>query len=693
MKFNILRPQRGARGALLALLITLCLQTVAAAGRNAGDDWYVMRNQGQKVGWMRLGTERSDSGVAMRDEIFFDSEGQQGRFVHSMTARPDAQLTPRHFALEVLRARKPWTLEADVAAGKLTPRRQVGMPVIEGSVKIAPEFATEFSAMRLASAMVKAKDSQRKVALLGAWEKPLIVRGELRYEREQSIDVGGRRVTAARYVLSNADTADRIYWLDSGQRLVKVQVFGRIEFELADERTAKADEAPRPRALARAARSAVPVVPAAQRGPLATSKLPVFPGASGFGSRTAAGRGGRVIEVTTLADDGAGSLRAALEADGPRIVVFRVAGTISLSRALEIHSPRVTVAGQSAPAGGILLRDAGLVIATDDVLIRHLRIRPGNKGAINPEDNDALQINGGRNVVIDHVSLGWSEDEVVQVWEGSQDITLSWCLFSDALNKSRHAKGRHGAGVLIANGSERVTLHHSLLANLDFRNPLVKDAGAVDVIENLVYNWGRTGGEVVDQVGRVAELNIIGNDYLPGPASAKVPAFVVNKGEEPGSRWPKIYADDNRGPQAVADADKQFAMFSLGFEGKPLPNKVRMKTAFQHARVKRIGIQALQAAVLAQVGATRPLRDSIDARVIENVRGNNGRMINSPDEAGGYPRLAAGKAPPDDDHDGMADGWERSVGLNPNDGSDAAADRDGDGYSNVEEYLESLSGP
>ena len=677
--------------ALLALLLAVLFTRDTLAASRAGEEqWYVMRNHGVKVGWMRLATERSAKRVAMNDEVFFDSEGKQGRFVHDMTARDDIHLTPSHFALDVVRPRKPWSLDADIAAGKLTPRRQQGMPAITGSVKIAPEFATEFSAMRLAADLDQGEI--RKVVLLGAWEKPLVVVGQLRYERDESVEIGGRKLAASRYVLSNAETADRIYWLDSHKRLIKVQVFGRVEFELADEQRAKASEAPRSRALA-AAPAANAAVPAAQRGPLTASKLPVFPGASGFGTRTAAGRGGRVLEVTTLADDGAGSLRAALEARGARIVVFRVAGTITLTRPIEIHAPRVTVAGHSAPGGGILLRDAGLVVATDDVLIRHLRIRPGNSGAIDPENNDALQINGARNVVIDHVSLGWSEDEVVQVWQASRDVTLSWCLFSDALNKSRHPKGRHGAGVLIANGSDRVSLHHSLLANLDFRNPLVKDAGAVDLIENLVYDWGRTGAEVVDQVGREAQLNVIGNLYLPGPASGKIPAFVVNKGEAVGSVWPKIYAYDNRGPPAVADRDPQFAMFSLGFEGKPLPEVVRTAVAFKHASVKRIGANGLQAAILAEVGATRPRRDTSDARVIEQVRGNSGRIIDGPREAGGYPRLAAGTAPPDSDHDGMPDSWERSAGLNAKDAADAAADRDGDGYTNIEEYLESLIAP
>ncbi len=182
----------GMVGLLLALVMVLWVQAVSAA-----DAWYVMRNQGVKVGWMRLGTERSAKGVALRDEVFFDTQGQQGRFVHRMTARNDAHLTPSHFALDVVRSRKPWTLEADIAGGMLTPRRQLGMPAIKGAVKIAPEFATEFSAMRLAAAT--GKGATRKVALLGAWEKPLIVLGELRYEREERLEIGTR--FAVRHIL------------------------------------------------------------------------------------------------------------------------------------------------------------------------------------------------------------------------------------------------------------------------------------------------------------------------------------------------------------------------------------------------------------------------------------------------------------------------------------------------------------
>ena len=237
---------------------------------------------------------------------------------------------------------------------------------------------------------------------------------------------------------------------------------------------------------------------------------------------------------------------------------------------------------------------------------------------------------------------------------------VSWCLFGEALNKSRHPKRRHGAGVLIGNRSERVSLHHSLLANLDFRNPLVKHAAAVDIVENLVYNWGRTGGEVVDEIGCVAHLNVTGNLYLAGPAS-RIPALVVNQGETAPSIYPKIFALDNRRPQAVAERDQQFRVFSLGCDRQTVPRAVRVSQAFASPAVPRVGSATLQATILAQVG--------------------------------GYPRIAAASAALDSDYDDMPDACEVGAGLDTRNAADAGADRGGDGCTNIEEYLKSLLGP
>src|SRR5690606_28289437 len=163
-----------------------------------------------------------------------------------------------------------------------------------------------------------------------------------------------------------------------------------------------------------------------------------------------------VIAVTSLADSGPGTLREAVETKGPRIVVFRVGGPISLKSQLVIREPYITIAGQTAPGDGIVIRDMGIVIGTNDVLIQHLRVRPGNGADIRPDHNDGIQIfgrngdmTGAWNVVIDHVSVSWGEDELVSTWFAPHDITISWSIISEALSRSRHKKGTHSAGLLV----------------------------------------------------------------------------------------------------------------------------------------------------------------------------------------------------------------------------------------------------
>jgi hypothetical protein len=175
--------------------------------------------------------------------------------------------------------------------------------------------------------------------------------------------------------------------------------------------------------------------------PLPTG-LPAFPGAEGFGSTTPGGRGGAVLEVTSLDDHGPGTLRAALEAKGPRLVVFRVGGVIALEKQLEVREPFLTIAGQTAPGDGVELLHAGLVIWTHDVVVQHLRVRPGNVTTVEPDDNDAIQVNGepdgtggAFNVVLDHVSASWGEDEVLQTYFGVHDITVSWSIISEGLDR------------------------------------------------------------------------------------------------------------------------------------------------------------------------------------------------------------------------------------------------------------------
>lgn len=422
--------------------------------------------------------------------------------------------------------------------------------------------------------------------------------------------------------------------------------------------------------------------------------LPVFPGAEGFGTRTPAGRGGKVIEVTSLADHGPGTLREALNDPAPRTIVFRVGGTLPLESPLIVTQPFLTLAGQTAPGDGVCLKNAGLVIATHDALVQHLRIRPGNEGRVEPDDNDALTLlgthgkisDGAHHVVIDHVSASWSEDEAVSTWFGAHDITFSWCIVSEALDQSRHHKGHHSAGLLIGDGCDHVTVHHTLMAHNGFRNPLISSGGTHDIINNVIYDPGNLAGEVFDTDSN-SFVNFVGNSFRPG-CSTEPGLFeiIVNS-----SGVPKLYVEGNRGPHHPQKGGDDWSLVSYKFDQKVAPTQYRAAQRFATWPVTATDADTAFSAVLARAGALRPKRDVVDARIVIEVKSGTGSMINSPLQVGGYPKLAGGAASADTDHDGMLDAWEQAHGLDPHNPADGKADADQDGYTNLEEFLHSLT--
>lgn len=440
------------------------------------------------------------------------------------------------------------------------------------------------------------------------------------------------------------------------------------------------------------AQSKIPKNPGTPRPIEPEVGLPVFPGAEGFGTRTPAGRGGTVVEVTTLADDGPGSLRAALDQHSPRTVVFRISGTIELQRPLFIAQPFVSVAGQTAPGDGICLKNCGLVIVTHDVLVQHLRIRPGNEGRLEPDDNDAVSIlgrhgavDGAHHVVLDHVSASWSEDECVSTWFGAHDVTISRCIISEALNRSRHRKRTHSAGLLVGGGSDHVSVHHCLMAHNSFRNPLVSKGGTHDFVNNVMYDWMALPGEIVDDDSN-AFLNFVGNTYRAGPSSDQAPFnLVINS-----NGTPRLFVEGNIGMRRPTSEVDEWSIVSLGFSNQPAPRKYQATERFPTPAVKTWSAAESFENVLMGAGAICPRRDAADQRIVDDVRNSSGKVIDSPGDVGGFPNLQSVPPPADFDHDGIPDDWERDRGLNPRDLADGNADRDGHGYTNLEEYLHSL---
>lgn len=385
-----------------------------------------------------------------------------------------------------------------------------------------------------------------------------------------------------------------------------------------------------------------------------------FPGAEGFGASASGGRGGRVIAVTTLADRGPGSLRAALDQDGPRTIVFRVAGIIDLRSNLKITKPRVTIAGQTAPGGGVCLRGAGLTISADEVIVRHLRLRPGDR-----VEGDALCVLGVKNVIIDHCSASWAVDETVSVsGAGGDGITVQWSLITESLNNSVHAKGEHGYGSLIrANG--RVSFHHNLYAHHNSRNPRPGTYGdgrlQLDFRNNVVYNWGSRAGYSAEDP---ALVGLVANYYKPGPSTRRRKEIFRIGGETTA-----LWAEGN----ALEGVDVPSIAGTLLKEAPPV------------APVTTDSAEEAYRKVLAAAGAVP--RDAVDARVAGEVEKGGGRIIDSPKDVGGWPELAAGEAPADEDGDGLPDEWETKHGFDPKDGSDGPKDADGDGWTDLEEYL------
>ena len=422
---------------------------------------------------------------------------------------------------------------------------------------------------------------------------------------------------------------------------------------------------------------------------LALAAIVAFPGAEGAGASSLGGRGGRVITVTNLADVGPGSLRAAVEAKGPRTIVFAVSGTIKLTTPLRIREPRVTIAGQSAPGGGITLRDHPLEVAADDVVVRYIRSRLGDESK---SESDAIWVLGGRRIILDHVSASWSVDETLSAsanytrpGEGFWDLTVQWSIIADSLTHSLHAKGEHGYGSLIRGGrGARISFHHNLWANHEARMPRpgnysgpdVDPEGAYfDFRSNVFYNWGGSHAGYNADKASLARYNFVDNAYVAGPDSGKPIAF-----QESNTLARAWFAGNSM--NGGVPTDPWSLVVGLNPPGYRLAAPVEMPAVAADAALRAYE------RVLASAGASRS-RDAVDLKVVAGVRDRTGRQIDTQAQDGGWPVLATGLAPKDSDRDGMPDAWERVHGLNPA-RDDSAGDRDRDGYTNVEEYLNGL---
>jgi pectate lyase len=422
--------------------------------------------------------------------------------------------------------------------------------------------------------------------------------------------------------------------------------------------------------------------------------LPAFPQAEGFGAYALGGRGGKVIFVDNLNDDGPGSLRAAVKDPDPRIVIFRVSGTIELQSDLVINHPFITIAGHTAPGDGICLKNFPLKIQhTHDAIVRGIRVRPGIELLEVGTSTDGIAIEYSQNVIVDHCSASWSTDEILNTNNKNADITVQWCIFSESLNNSIQQR-EHGYAATL--GGQRTSIHHNLFAHNKGRNPSIGggDRGRrseLDITNNVVYNWIY---RVCD--GKPHNVNFVANYYRPGPATPpnnrKIVAEIQNS-ERYGfhSQW---YIEGNyiEGfPELTADNWNGAVRFRFGCSMK----KNRAFTAFENGNYMTRDADQAYLEVLDHAGVIVPRRDVVDNRVIGDVRSGTATfgigIIDKVEEVGGWPELQTYDVPKDTDNDGMPDAWETKEGLNINDPLDRFGIKKGEVYDNLERYLNQLA--
>ena len=481
------------------------------------------------------------------------------------------------------------------------------------------------------------------------------------------------------------------------------------------------------------AKEGKPFIPwAARPSDLPQADILAFPGAEGGGAYSFGGRGGKVFVVTSLADSGPGTLREACEQGGARTVVFNVAGIIRLKSPLIIRAPYITIAGQTAPGDGVCVAGESVWINTHDVVIRYMRFRRGETNV--GRRDDAIGGNPIGNIMIDHVSASWGLDENMSMYRhmyndstgkqeekfGTVNLTIQNSIFSEALDTWNHAFGS-------TLGGENATFMRNLWANNAGRNPSIGWNGTFNFANNVVFNWVHRSTDGGDYK---ATFNIINNYYRPGPLTPQTPlAYRILKPESGRSKLPyvvfgrayvtgnivhgneKVTADNWNGGIQVEGKDGELMDFN---SAKQYFAAMKVNKPFPMAKISLLPADQAFNYVLNNAGASLPKRDPVDTRVMEQVRTGNinplkdvkvpatqfkhrrlpidsykGGIITDISQVGGYPEYK-GTPYKDTDNDGMPDAWETKNGLNPKDASDASADKNNDGYTNIEDYLNSV---
>jgi len=402
-----------------------------------------------------------------------------------------------------------------------------------------------------------------------------------------------------------------------------------------------------------------------------------FPGAEGFGRFATGGRGGQVYHVTNLDDSGSGSFRDAVSVPG-RTVVFDVAGVINIKSKIAAK-PRITVAGQTAPGDGIVIYGTGVGFA-DSSIIRYVRFR----GSINmPRGACTVTADNSKDVIFDHVSVEWGRWDDFHI-KGTSNITLQYCLIGEPIDPQRF-------GALFED-PHNVTVHHCLWIDNHSRNPKAK--AGIEYINNVIYNWG-VNGLVGGHSGANHYQDVIGNYFIAGPNSghAFLGMFTTTDHVYHRGNYVDMNKDGILNGRLVVDTDfvskrvkPAIVVDSNSLKGATLQRKPNFKLD-----VKVDEADVAYQKVLAGAGASLH-RDEVDSRIIGYLRslGKEGKIFKTEAEAGGQGKIKPATALRDSDGDGIPDAWETAHGLDPNNVKDANLISGQSGYTNLENYLNSL---
>jgi pectate lyase len=420
-----------------------------------------------------------------------------------------------------------------------------------------------------------------------------------------------------------------------------------------------------------------------------------FPDAEGFGKYSKGGRGGAVLYVTNLNDSGIGSLRWAIEQEGPRTIVFAISGTIELHDRLTISNPFITIAGQTAPGEGICIKGETLQIKANDVIIRYIRVRLGDsmhgKGSL--QGKDAISISSGKDIIIDHVSSSWSLDEILSASTKKPNltnVTVQWCFITEGLNPDNHGYG----SLIRGTGGAKYSFIYNLYAHNRGRNPRPGNYDSnphttdpegllLDFSNNVIYNWGGSHAGYNNDSKSVTKLNYVENYLIPG-ANSKKSGIAYSTG----SPYNKAYFAGNLYNGLRPASEWDIVKFRESWSVDEI-REYKQNKSFVVDPMDKIEAQLSYQKVLEHGGASLPARDAVDKRIVNDVKHRTGKIIKSQEEVGGWPELKSIPAPKDSDKDGMPDDWERKNGLDPLNADDRNVFTK-DGYTMLEKYLNKL---